>query len=475
MTSTQAYDAVIIGARCAGSATAIGLARAGRRVLMIDRVSFPSDTLSTHVNFPSAVAEVQALGALERVLESNPPQCHYGMVEADGFRCLSAWEPVDGIDYGICVPRTEFDHALVRTAVEDWGVELRERTSVVDVIWADDRVVGARLRGPDDVEYEVRSKLLVGADGRRSTVARLVGSERPYRGSNNGRACAFFYMDDPKVGTEWRDRLIQLRRGPTHALIFPCPDDRVLCLFMGPKEDIPRFRADPMAMWHEMLRENPAVAERLAGATNISKLRSADDNPSFFRRSSGPGWILAGDAGHFKDPIIGQGMRDAMRFGRLWGEAAAPVLDNPAELDRTMRAVEARRDRECLATYHWGNRESRVFPVSQLHRELLGGLGRTHPERLLHMFDRVEAPHKVLNPLVTGRYAAKALLRRGVDRRALLRDIAEELRLDASIWSEAFRHRVRDSFRSSHPTHDERPDWQWPPQRAQVPSAKVAG
>jgi 2-polyprenyl-6-methoxyphenol hydroxylase-like FAD-dependent oxidoreductase len=325
------------------------------------------------------------------------------------------------------------------------------------------------------VEYEVRSTLLVGADGRRSTVARLVGSERPYRGSNNGRACAFFYMDDPKVGTEWRDRLIQLRRGPTHALIFPCPDDRVLCLFMGPKEDIPRFRADPMAMWHEMLRENPAVAERLAGATNISKLRSADDNPSFFRRSSGPGWILAGDAGHFKDPIIGQGMRDAMRFGRLWGEAAAPVLDNPAELDRAMRAVEARRDRECLATYHWGNRESRVFAVSQLHRELLGGLGRTHPERLLHMFDRVEEPHRVLNPLVTGRYAAKALLRRGVDRRALLRDIAEELRIDASIWSEAFRYRMRDSFRSSRATYDERADWQWPPQRAQVPSSTVAG
>lgn len=465
MTSEQAYDAVIIGARCAGSAAAIALARAGRRVLLVDRVTFPSDTLSTHVNFPSAVAEIQALGALDRVLECNPPKAHHGMVEADGFRCLSPWEPIDGIDYGLCVPRTEFDHALVRTAVEDWGVELRERTSVVELLWAEERVVGARLRGPDNEEYDVRSKLLVGADGRRSTVARLVGSERPYRGSNNERACAFFYMDDPKVGTEWRDRLIQLRKGPTHALIFPCPDDRVLCLFMGPKEDIPRFRADPMGMWHEMLRENPAVAERLDGATNISKLRSSADNPAFFRRSSGPGWILAGDAGHFKDPIIGQGMRDAMRFGRLWGEAAGPVIDDPRALDRATRAVEIRRDRECMATYHWGNRESRVFAVSQLHRELLGGLGQTHPERLLHMFDRVEEPHKVLNPLLTGRYAIKAMLRRGVDRRALLRDIVEELRLDASIWAEAFRMRKASSFRSEHPTYDERPDWQWPPQR----------
>jgi 2-polyprenyl-6-methoxyphenol hydroxylase-like FAD-dependent oxidoreductase len=338
------------------------------------------------------------------------------------------------------------------------------------VIWEGGRVVGALLRGPDGVDYEVRCKLLVGADGRRSTVARLVGSERPYRGSDNNRACAFFYMDDPKVGTEWRDRLIQLRMGPTHALIFPCPDDRVLCLFMGPREDIPRFRADPEGMWQEMLRENPAVAERLGGATNISKLRSTADNPAFFRRSSGPGWILAGDAGHFKDPIIGQGMRDAMRFARLWGEAAAPVIDDPRALDRAMREVEARRDRECMATYHWGNRESRIFAVSQLHRELLGGLGRTHPEKLLHMFDRVEAPHRVLNPLVTGKFAVKALLRRGVDRRALLRDIAEELRIDAGIWAEEFRLRRRGTFRSTRPTPDERLDWQWPPLRSSAPS-----
>jgi 2-polyprenyl-6-methoxyphenol hydroxylase-like FAD-dependent oxidoreductase len=465
MQTDQTFDAVIIGARCAGSATAIALGRAGRRVLMIDRVTFPSDTLSTHVNFPSAVAEVQALGALERVLECDPPKCHEGMVEADGVRCLSPWKPVDGIDYGICVPRTQFDHALVRTAVEDCGVELREKTVLVDLIWEHGRVAGAVLRGPDGEAYEVRSKLLVGADGRRSTVARLVGSERPYRGSNNNRACAYFYMDDPKVGTEWRNRLIQLRMGPTHALIFPCPDDRVLCLFMGPREDVPRFRADPEGMWQEMLRENPAVAERLGGATNISKVRSSIENPSYFRRSSGPGWILAGDAGHFKDPIIGQGMRDAMRFGRLWGEAAAPVLDDPRALDRAMRAGEARRDRECMATYHWGNRESRIFSVSQLHRELLGGLGKSHPEKLLHMFDRVEAPHRVLNPLVTGKFAVKALLRRGVDRRALLRDIAEELRIDAGIWAEEFRLGRRGGFRSTRPTPDERRDWQWPPVR----------
>lgn len=454
------YDAVVVGARCAGSAAAIALASRGRRVLLVDRTAFPSDTLSTHVNFPSAVAEVAKLGALDRVLECDPPRCRFGMVEADGVRCLERFAPVDGIDYGICVPRVHFDDALVRTAVAA-GAELRERTSCTGLVWRDGRVAGAVLRGADGTEETVTCRLVIGADGRRSTVAGLVGSERPYRGSANNRGCAFFYMDDPQVGTPWRDRLIQLRQGATHALIFPCPDDRVLCLFMGPKEDIPAWRRDPEGMWEAMLRENPAVADRLGGATNFSKLRSSGDNPAFFRRSSGPGWVLAGDAGHFKDPIIGQGMRDAMRFARLWGEAAAPVLDDPAALDAATRAVEARRDRECMATYHWGNRESRIFDVSPLHRELLSAWDGADPPRLLHMFDRVRAPHHVLNPLVGARFTARAMLRRGVDRRALLREVVEELRIDAGIWREELFPR----FRSTRQSRSERRDWVWPPLR----------
>lgn len=466
MSASTSYDAVVVGARCAGSAAAIALARTGRRVLLVDRTTFPSDTLSTHVNFPSAVAEVDKLGALERVLACDPPRCTHGMVEADGVRCLERFATVDGIDYGLCVPRPHFDNALVETAVAA-GAELRQRTSCERLVWDHGRVTGVVLRDADGDEQTVTCKLVIGADGRRSTVARLVGSERPYRGSDNERGCAFFYMDDPKVGTVWRDRLIQLRMGTTHALIFPCPDDRVLCLFMGPKEDIPRFRKDPEGMWEEMLRENPAVRERLGGATNFSKVRSTGHNPSFFRRSSGPGWALAGDAGHFKDPIIGQGMRDAMRFGRLWGEAAAPLLDDSGALDAALRSVEERRDRECMATYHWGNRESRVFGVSPLHREVLGAWDGADPPRLLHMFDRIKAPHHVLNPLVGGRFAIRAMLRRGVDRRAIVAEAVEELRIDAGIWREELFPR----FRSTRRTSSERPDWVWPPAR---PAAAVA-
>lgn len=455
---TENVDVLIVGARCAGSATAIGFARTGRSVLAVDRSRFPSDTLSTHVNFPSAVAEIKAIGALDRVLAHDPPRCTHGMVAAEGVTCLQRFASVEGIDFGICLPRPELDLALVETAREV-GAEVREHTSLEEILWTGGRVSGAVLREDDGTYTQITCNLLVGADGRRSTTAKLLGVDKPYRGSRNERGCAFWYMDDPQVGTVWRERLIQLRAGDTHALIFPCPGDRVLCLFMGPVVDIPKFRADPEGMWEAMLDANPAVRTRLGGATNRTKLRSTGDNVAFFRRSSGPGWALAGDAGHFKDPIIGQGIRDAIRFGRLLGEACGPVLDDPAACDAAATEVEARRDRECNATYHWGNRESRVFTVSPIVKAALADLDGKEPPRLLHMFDRIQAPHRVLNPLRGAKYVARAMRQPGADRKALLAEAMTEIRIDVDCW----REELRPHFRSTRVTASERPDYEWPP------------
>jgi hypothetical protein len=208
----------------------------------------------------------------------------------------------------------------------------------------------------------------------------------------------------------------------------------------------------------------------------MTKVRSTADTTAFFRRSSGPGWALAGDAGHFKDPIIGQGIRDALRFGRLLGEAAGPVLDDPRRLDAALVATERRRDRECLATYHWGNRESRIFRVSPLVKEVLRELDGDPDSRLLQMFDRVRAPHRVITPLLGLRCAARAAVRGGTDRRALLRELREEARIDADVWLEE----LTRPFRPTRVWASERPDYTWPgpsparPEPEPGPLAEVA-
>jgi hypothetical protein len=87
-------------------------------------------------------------------------------------------------------------------------------------------------------------------------------SKEPYRGSKNGRGLAFWYMDDPKVGTPWRDVLVQWRVGQVFGMCFPCPHDRMLVLFTGPAEDIPRFQRDAKGMWEQMLRQHRRLADR---------------------------------------------------------------------------------------------------------------------------------------------------------------------------------------------------------------------
>ncbi|WP_320669389.1 NAD(P)/FAD-dependent oxidoreductase [Patulibacter defluvii] len=460
----ERVDVVVVGARCAGSAAAIALARLGRSVIAIDRTRFPSDTLSTHVNFPSAVAEVQRLGALQRIQrECDPPKALVARIVADGVSCSNRWEPIDGIDYAQSVPRWSFDHALVETAREA-GVDVRERTTLLEVLWRDGRACGVRVRGPEG-EYEVACALVVGADGRRSAVAGAVGAERPYRGSLPQRGAAYRYMDDPQLGTEWRSTVVQFRQRESHVFVFPCPEDRMLVLFMGAREDVSAFRADPEGTWAARLAENPAAAERVGAGGDPTKIRSTTDTASYFRRSSGPGWALCGDAGHFKDPAVGQGIRDALRFGRLLGEGAAPVLDDPRRLDAALAAVERRRDRECRATYHWGNKESRLGLPSPLFKEALRAFDGFDGEPwLARLFDRggalgaTASPHRILSPWRGAKLAARAALRPGVDRRALLREVVEELRIDADVWREEW----ADRFRDDRPRASERPIVEWP-------------
>jgi menaquinone-9 beta-reductase len=417
-------DAVVVGARCAGSAAAIALARAGRRVVALDRARFPSDTISTHLLFPGGVAELQRLGALERVRALGAPEMPEALVAGAGLAPRGRFTPVDGIDHALCVRRTGLDAALVETA-RSAGVEVREGTRVVELLRAGGRVCGVRLAGGE----ELRAPLVVGADGRRSTVARLVGADRPRLANANGRACYFAYYRDRPEGP--RGLAAQWRAGRELGTAFPCDGGLVLVLLMPPVARIQEFRDDLEGTFERTLGALPGLRARLAGCSLETKIRQSTDTSSYFRRSSGAGWALPGDAGHFKDPVTAQGIRDALRFGRLLGEAAAPVLGDPRSLDRALRAWERRRDRECLETYQWTNQLARGEAMTalevELYRELAGDPERTRA--MLDVFSRVRRPSRALPPALMARLAARALLRRGADRRDVLRQAWREGRV----------------------------------------------
>ena len=436
MSAPERADAIVVGARCAGSAAAIALARAGRRVVALDRVSFPADTISTHLLWPGGVAELQALGALERVRALGAPPLPRALAGAGDVIVRGTYSPVDGIDYALCVRRPGLDSALVDTA-RAAGAEVREGARVTELIGDAARVAGVRWRDADGGEHELRAPLVIGADGRRSTVARLVGAEQPHRACPSGRACFYAYWKDARP--DWRSTAAQWREGSELGTAFPCDDGLLLVLLQPPAARAPEFRADLAGAYTRTVAAIPGLAERLAGSRQATKVRAATDIASYFRRSAGRGWALAGDAGHFKDPVTAQGIRDALRYGRTLAEAAAPVLDeDPRRLDSAVARWERERDEDCLEVYQWTNIVARGESMSALELELYR-MAATDPavaRRLLDVFSRSARPADVFTARRTLGLMARALGRRGANRRAAIGSAVSDVTTAFADWRE---------------------------------------
>jgi len=473
----EQHDVVIVGARLAGTAAAAELARQGRDVVVLDRARFPSDTLSTHVMFGGGIDELRRMGAYDRIAALDPSYMRELEIHFDGgVTVQERWGACGEADWVWCIPRLEQDAILVEAA-RDRGADVREGWEVLDVLWRGGRVAGVRCRDADGAVHELGAKLVIGADGRRSTISARVGAWTPYRGSRNGRGLVFRYLDDPQAGTRRNETLAQWRDGDSFCMVFPsAPRPRTVALVMGPASDVTRARKDPEGTWAEFLRRHPGFAERIAGATNLGKIRSTADVSAYFRASSGPGWALAGDAGHFKDPVIGNGQRDALWMGRSLAEAAAPLLDDPGALDVALRRWEQERDDECLSAYHFANNETRIQPQSPILIDIArrAGRGRADPlsPDLGDLFQRVRTQQDVLPVRRLAGGLAGAVRRRP---RAALRTIREaipELRTDLAIRAEVRARR----FRSTRPIGgSEHPGWSWPPPPARRPIAAAEG
>ena len=428
-------DVVVVGARVAGSPAATELARRGRKVIVLDAGTFPSDTLSTHVIFPTCVAELSALGALEPLLATGSPTHPSVLMNHGGIDVSWHYTPVDGFDYGMCPRRTVLDNILVDTARKA-GAEVREATKFTGVEWKGGRVSAVTWADRKGNTGTIDTKLLIGADGRRSTVAEAVGAGQPYRRNENGRGLVFMYVEDPyPADSEERKRLYQWRVGDTLGMYFPTCENGGLILFMPPREQVAWFDQG-LVHWNERLERYPLLKQRIAGGAPRTKLRKAADPFSYFRRSSGPGWALVGDAGHFKDPVIAQGVRDAIYYGRRLGITAAGALDNPTWLDNRLYEWELQRDKDCIVSYHFALRLSLTHPVSPVELEMFKTIQpKVKLSRQLgDTFSRTQSAESLLNYPHLIHWTAKAFVNPAYPKMDVMTDVVRELATKARLY-----------------------------------------
>ena len=366
------YDVIVVGARCAGSSVGMLLARRGRKVLILDRNAFPSDRLaSTHMVWHSGVAHLSHWGLLDRLAATGcPPMRNFnldlGELVATG-RAPSAGDVAESY-----APRRIVLDDLLVTAAREAGAEVRTQCPVRDLIMEDDRVAGVRFSDEGGKIHEGRAPLVVGADGEKSTVARLVGAASyEVQGRIAGAIWAYFsglpiddmefYARPGRMVYAWRTNDDLTVAG----ICFPFADFRAA---LGDRGTMMPAELDALA---------PGFGERVRAADRVSRWRTGCAT-SFCRTPVGKGWCLVGDAGLTMDPITAAGITNAFRDAALLAEAVDQGLSG--DLDTALGSFEERRNALSLPLYQFTSQMARLEPPTQEVIDLFVGLARSQED-----------------------------------------------------------------------------------------------
>lgn len=357
MGERERYDAVIVGARVAGASTALLLARAGHRVLVVDRARFPSDTLSTHLVWPAGVVQLRRWGLLDAVVASGAPALSAIRTDVDGVAFEVPVWPESGVG-ALYAPRRTVLDPIILDAAERAGAEVVEGATA-DALARDaaGRVTGLVGHRDDGRPLHVDARVVVGADGWRSRVARDAGAPAyDEREATNAIHYAYWSgLDDRGVELWYRSA------GGLMAGVFPTNEGA--CVWVNCRADrCGELRRDLGANYLRFVDESaPGLGERLRSAARTSAVRGTPGLPGFLRRPHGPGWMLVGDAGCTVDPASAHGITAALRDAELAATAIDAGLREPGEADRAAARFHAARDRTrplyelgwAMASYRW--------------------------------------------------------------------------------------------------------------------------
>jgi 2-polyprenyl-6-methoxyphenol hydroxylase-like FAD-dependent oxidoreductase len=351
------FDVVVVGARVAGAATAMLLARRGVRVALVDRARLGADTTSTHALMRAGVLQLNRWGLLDRVRAAGTPPVHHVTFTYQDAVVPITIKPSKGVD-ALYAPRRTVIDPILATAAGEAGADVRFGVTVTGLIRGrDGRAIGVTGTGADGRPLTIRARFVVGADGMRSTIARLVEAPVEHAGRHTS-AITYGYWTGAEVdGYEWI-------YSPGAAVgAIPTNGGQVCVFASATPERIGRGGTDVI---ESVVRSSaPLLAERLQAAQAPAHTRTFRGRPGFMRKPWGSGWALVGDAGYFKDPISTHGMTDALRDAELLARSLVSVLQGAEETD-ALSAYQASRDAlslplfevvDTIASHQWTNAE----------------------------------------------------------------------------------------------------------------------
>ena len=311
-------DVLVVGARCAGAATAMLAARRGLRVLVVDRGAYGSDTLSTHALMRGGVLQLRRWGLLPGIVAAGTPEIPSATFDYGGEAVEVAVKPGHGVTSLLAPRRTVLDAALV-DAARAAGAEIRHGHTLVELIRGPgERVAGAVVVDPAGRRLEIRADLVVGADGVGSAVARMAGAPVTRQGSHATAAVYGYWQGVAGAGYRW-----YYGTSASAAAIPTNGGLHCVCLSVTVARFRDGIRRDPVAGFHAGLAEvAPGLASEVARARAAGALVAFAGRRGFMLHPCGPGWALVGDAGYFKDPLTAHGITDALRDAELLADAA---------------------------------------------------------------------------------------------------------------------------------------------------------
>ena len=366
MPATQ-YDAIVVGARCAGSPTAMLLARRGHKVLVVDRATFPSDTVSTHLIHPPGMAALKRWGLDQQVATTGSPPIDTYSFDL-GPLTINGCPGTDDSPVSYGPRRTVLDKLLVDAASQA-GVEIREAFTVEEVLLDNGKVTGIRGHERGGPSVTERARVVIGADGRHSVVARAVKPEH-YNEKPELQASYYSYWS----GVPMSGRFEAFDRGGDRAFAaWPTNDGLTLIVGGWPYAQFEQNRSDVEGNFMRMLERAPAFAERVRAGKREARFVGAAV-PNFFRKPFGAGWALVGDAGYNKDFITAMGITDAFLDAERCAGALHEWLSGSRSFEDAMTGYQKERDERALPRYDFTCQFASFTPPPPEQLQLMGAV-----------------------------------------------------------------------------------------------------